>query len=114
MEAVTATRGPADAVLLTMRHSSGAASTATVALTAPAAAAGVEITLRGSAGTTCLPRRPDGPDGPKAAYHRAVDALLAAAASGLPNACDLRFGLRVTEVLAAAEATLPPLVPSGP
>lgn len=110
VEAVTATRGPADAVLLTMRHSSGAASTATVALTAPAAAAGVEITLHGTAGTTCLPRRLHGPE---AAYHRAVDALLAAAGTGLPNACDLHFGLRVTEILAAAEATLSPLVRPG-
>ncbi|MGW3013988.1 Gfo/Idh/MocA family protein [Streptomyces sp. NPDC001219] len=107
-EAVTATRGPADTVLLTMRHSSGAASTATVGLTAPAAAAGVEITLRGTAGITTLPRRLDGPE---PAYHRAVDALLAAAGTGLPNACDVHFGLRVTEILAAAEETLRPLMP---
>ncbi|MFD5398839.1 Gfo/Idh/MocA family protein [Streptomyces sp. NPDC127097] len=107
-EAVTATRGPADTVLLTMRHSSGAASTATVGLAAPAAAAGVEITLRGTAGITTLPRRLDGPE---PAYHRAVDALLAAAATGLPNACDVHFGLRVTEILAAAEETLSPLMP---
>ncbi|WP_330477528.1 Gfo/Idh/MocA family oxidoreductase [Streptomyces platensis] len=107
-EAVTATRGPADTVLLTMCHSSGAASTATVGLAAPAAAAGVEITLRGTAGITTLPRRLDGPE---PAYHRAVDALLAAAATGLPNACDVHFGLRVTEILAAAEETLSPLMP---
>ena len=42
------------------------------------------------------------------AYHRAVDALLAAAGTGLPNACDIHFGLRVTEILAAAEGTLAP------
>ncbi|GES34147.1 Gfo/Idh/MocA family oxidoreductase [Streptomyces angustmyceticus] len=107
-EEVTATRGPADAVLLTMRHSSGAASSATLGLTAPAAAAGVEVTLRGTAGTTCLPRRQEGPE---AAYRHAVDALLAAVETGLPNACDLRFGLRVTEILAAAEEALPPLMP---
>ncbi|MFJ6791820.1 Gfo/Idh/MocA family protein [Streptomyces angustmyceticus] len=107
-EEITATRGPADAVLLTMRHSSGAASSATLALTAPAAAAGVEVTLRGTAGTTCLPRRQDGPE---VAYRHAVDALLAAVETGRPNACDLRFGLRVTEILAAAEEKLPPLMP---
>ncbi|GAA2610885.1 Gfo/Idh/MocA family protein [Streptomyces tubercidicus] len=107
-EAVTATRGPADTVLLTMRHSSGAASTATVGLTAPAAAAGVDLTLRGTAGITTLPRRLDGPE---PAYHRAVDALLAAAATGLPNACDIHFGLRVTEILAAAQESLSPLMP---
>lgn len=109
-ESVTATRGPADTVLLTMRHSSGAASSATVGLTAPAAAAGVEVTLRGTAGVTTLPRRQHGPE---AAYHRAVDALLAAAGSGLPNACDLHFGLRVTEILADAEESLTPLLPLG-
>lgn len=107
-EEVTATRGPADTVLLTMRHSSGAASTATVGLTAPAAAAGVEVTLRGTAGVTTLPRRQHGP-GP--AYHRALDALLAAVETGLPNACDVHFGLRVTEILAAAEESLAPLMP---
>ncbi|WP_406217384.1 Gfo/Idh/MocA family protein [Streptomyces decoyicus] len=109
-EAVTATRGPDDAVLLTMHHGSGAASSATVGLTAPAAAAGVEVTLRGTAGVTSLPRRQDGPD---VAYRHAVDALLTAADTGLPNACDIHFGLRVTEILAAAEASLPALMPHG-
>ncbi|MFF8367798.1 Gfo/Idh/MocA family protein [Streptomyces lydicus] len=109
-EAVTAARGPADTVLLTMRHSSGAASSATVGLTAPPAAAGVEVTLRGTAGVTALPRRQQGAE---AAYHRAVDALLAAAGTGLPNACDVHFGLRVTEILAAAEASLDSLMPLG-
>ncbi|MFH8572290.1 Gfo/Idh/MocA family protein [Streptomyces sp. NPDC017993] len=102
-EAVTATRGPADTVLLAMRHSGGAASSATLSLTAPAAAAGVGITLRGSAGTTALPRRTDGP---QPAFHRAVDALLAAARTGRPDPCDVRFGLRVSEILAAAEEQL--------
>ncbi|MGW7252489.1 Gfo/Idh/MocA family protein [Streptomyces decoyicus] len=109
-EAVTATRGPDDAVLLTMRHGSGAASSATVGLTAPAAAAGVEVTLRGTAGVTSLPRRQDGPD---VAYRHAVDALLTAADTGLPNACDIHFGLRVTEILAAAEESLPALMSHG-
>ncbi|MGX1761577.1 Gfo/Idh/MocA family protein [Streptomyces lydicus] len=110
-ETVTAARGPADAVLLTMRHSSGAASSATLGLTAPAAGSGVEVTLRGTAGITSLPRRQDGPE---VAYRHAVDALLAAVETGRPNACDLRFGLRVTEILAAAEETLPPPVPDRP
>ncbi|MFJ6752010.1 MULTISPECIES: Gfo/Idh/MocA family protein [unclassified Streptomyces] len=103
-ETVTARRGPADTVLLTMRHSGGAASSATLGLSAPGPASGVEVTLRGTEGVTCLPRRQDGPE---PAYHRAVDALLSAAGTGLPNACDVRFGLRVTEILAAAEESLP-------
>ncbi|MFG2141327.1 Gfo/Idh/MocA family protein [Streptomyces sp. NPDC048650] len=103
VETVTAVRGPADTVLLTLRHVSGAASSVTLALTAPGPASGVAVTLRGTAGTTALPRREAGPE---AAFHRAVDALLAAARSGRPHACDVRFGVRVTEILAQAEAEL--------
>ncbi len=47
------------------------------------------------------------------AYRHAVDALLTAAETGLPNACDIHFGLRVTEILAAAEESLPSLMPHG-
>jgi hypothetical protein len=36
----------------------------------------------------------------------AADALLAAARTGRPHPCDAAFGLRVTQVLAAAEALL--------
>ncbi|MFI7103649.1 Gfo/Idh/MocA family protein [Streptomyces sp. NPDC050161] len=100
---VVAVRGPADTVLLTLRHRGGAASSATLSLTAPAAAAGVAVTLRGAAGTSVLPRRQDGP---LPAYHRAVDALLAAVRTGRPHACDVHFGRRVTDLLARAEAAL--------
>ncbi|MFD9812594.1 Gfo/Idh/MocA family protein [Streptomyces sp. NPDC059080] len=100
---VAARRGPADTVLLTLRHRGGAASSATLSLTAPAAAAGVAVTLRGAAGVSVLPRRQDGP---LPAYHRAVDALLLAVRTGRPHPCDLRFGRRVTEILAAAEQAL--------
>ncbi|MEN2418746.1 Gfo/Idh/MocA family oxidoreductase [Streptomyces rimosus] len=101
-EQVTATRGPGDTVLLTLRHAGGAASSATVSLTAPRAASGVSVTLYGTSGATSLPRRQEGPE---VAYERAVDALLASVRSGDGHACDARFGLRVTEVLAAAEAS---------
>ncbi|UNO42469.1 Gfo/Idh/MocA family oxidoreductase [Streptomyces sp. MST-110588] len=100
---VTAARGPADTVLLALRHAGGAASSATLSLTAPGPAAGVQVTLRGTAGTTTLPRRTDGP-GP--AYERAIDALLTSVRTGEPHPCDARFGLRVTEILAAAESAL--------
>lgn len=100
---VRAVRGPADTVLLTLRHESGAAGSATVSLSAPRAASGVRVTLRGTAGTTELPGRPDGP---APAYRRAVDALLASVRTGERHPCDVRFGLRVTEILAAAERSL--------
>ncbi|ARF59397.1 Gfo/Idh/MocA family protein [Streptomyces gilvosporeus] len=102
-ESVTAARGPADTVLLTLRHRGGAASSATLSLTAPRAAFGVEVTLRGTTGTTTLPRREAGPE---PAFHRAVDALIAAARTGRPHPCDLGFGVRVTEILAQAERAL--------
>jgi hypothetical protein len=35
-----------------------------------------------------------------------VDALREAAGTGRPHACDAAFGLRVTEILAEAEALL--------
>ncbi|MYU50654.1 Gfo/Idh/MocA family oxidoreductase [Streptomyces sp. SID7805] len=102
-ESVTATRGPADTVLLTLRHRGGAASSAAVSLTAPAPAASYDVTVHGAAGTTSLP---NGQEGPRPAYHRAVDALLTAARTGRPHPCDARFGARVTEILAAAEKSL--------
>ncbi|AXI77185.1 Gfo/Idh/MocA family protein [Peterkaempfera bronchialis] len=100
---VTAVRGPGDTVHLVCRHSSGAAATATLSLTAPPAASGATVELRGESGVAVLPERNDGP---AAALHRAVDALRKAAATGVPHPCDAAFGLRVVEVLAAAEHSL--------
>ncbi|WP_069811728.1 Gfo/Idh/MocA family protein [Streptomyces sp. TP-A0874] len=103
LDSVAAARGPADTVHLVFRHEGGASSTATVSLTAPAAAEGVTAELRGEHGTTTLP---GGRVGPVTAFQRAVDALLSSVATGRPHACDVRFGLRVSEILAAAERAL--------
>ncbi|MFJ6213799.1 Gfo/Idh/MocA family protein [Streptomyces sp. NPDC092296] len=100
---VTAVRGPGDTVHLVCGHASGASSTATLSLTAPPAASGSTAELRGASGVTVLPERNDGP---AAALHRAVDALQQAAATGIAHPCDAAFGLRVVEVLAAAEQSL--------
>jgi predicted dehydrogenase len=97
---VTAVRGPEDTVHLVLRHTGGASSTATLSLTAPPAAAGVAVELRGAAGVVTMPGRGDSQS---AAFAGAIDALLDAARTGHPHPCDARFGLRVTEVLAAAE-----------
>lgn len=100
-EAVTAVRGPGDTAHLVLRHDGGASSTVTVSLTAPAAAAGRAVELRGVTGSSVLPdQREDG----VTVFRRAVDALLESARSGVPHPCDVRFGVRVTEILAAAEA----------
>ncbi|MEV8531279.1 Gfo/Idh/MocA family oxidoreductase [Streptomyces sp. NPDC051211] len=100
--AVSAARGPADTVQLLLRHSSGAASTAVLSLAAPRAAAGVGLELRGSEGVFGLPDWGDVPG----AYGRAVDALLTAARTGVPDPRGADFGLRLTEILAEAEALL--------
>ncbi len=101
--AVSATRGPSDVVQLALRHSSGAASTAVLSLGAPQAAAGVGLQLRGTGGVYELPGWSDVP----AAYGRALDALLTAARTGVPDARGAEFGARLTEILAEAEAQLP-------
>ncbi|MEJ1201302.1 MULTISPECIES: Gfo/Idh/MocA family protein [unclassified Streptomyces] len=95
--------GPGDTVHLVLDHTGGASSTLTLSLTAPPAAAGATVELRGRAGVTLLP---ESAEGPVPALLRAADALLSAAGGGGPHACDAAFGLRVTEILAEAEALL--------
>lgn len=101
--AVSATRGPGDVVQLALRHASGAASTAVLSLSAPQAAAGVGLELRGTAGVHALPDWSDVPG----AYGRALDALLTAARTGVPDPRGAEFGARLTELLVEAEAQLP-------
>ena len=100
---VAAAHGPGDTVHVVLEHAGGASSTLTLSLTAPPAAAGAAVELRGEAGVTLLP---ESSEGAVFALSRAVDALLAAAESGRPHPCDAAFGLRVTEILAATEALL--------
>ncbi|MFF5443497.1 Gfo/Idh/MocA family protein [Streptomyces sp. NPDC012888] len=100
--AVTAARGPADTVQLLLRHESGAAATAVLGLSAPRAATGVGLEVRGTEGVF---RMPDWGDVP-GAYGRALDALLDSARTGVPDPRGAAFGLRLTELLAAAEAQL--------
>ncbi|MGW3729524.1 Gfo/Idh/MocA family protein [Streptomyces sp. NPDC000851] len=98
-----AARGPEDTVHAVLHHATGASSTLTLSLTAPPAAAGATVELRGTAGVTALPA---GSEGALPAFARAADALLVAADSGRPHPCDAAFGLRVTEILASVEDTL--------
>lgn len=95
--------GPGDTVHLVLDHAGGASSSLTLSLTAPPAAAGAVVELRGDAGVTLLP---ESSEGVVPALGRAVDALLGAARTGVPHACDAAFALRVTRVLATAEALL--------
>ncbi|MFJ6853429.1 Gfo/Idh/MocA family protein [Streptomyces sp. NPDC091271] len=97
---VVAARGPADATHLLLRHTSGASSTVTLALGAPEGAAGTEVEFRGERGVSALPA---GGGDALGAFGAAVDALADAARTGVAHPCDVRFGLRLTEVLAQAE-----------
>lgn len=99
---VTAAAGPADTVHLVLRHTSGASSTATLGLSAPPAAAGMRVELRGEHGVVTLPEW----DGAREPFAAAVDALLDSVRTGQPHPCDVRFGLRLTEILAEAELTM--------
>ncbi|MER7174614.1 Gfo/Idh/MocA family protein [Streptomyces mesophilus] len=101
---VTGLRGQLDTVHLALRHASGATSTTTLSLTAPEKASGVTAELRGAHGITELPEVWG--DGPLASYGTAIDALLESVRTGEPHPCDVRFGARVTEILARAEAAL--------
>ncbi|MYW69958.1 Gfo/Idh/MocA family oxidoreductase [Streptomyces sp. SID8379] len=101
---VTAGRGAGDTVHLLLRHDSGASSTATLSLTTPPDAAGVAVELRGTAGVSTLPT---GRGDAQESLAAAVDVLLESARTGTPAPCDARFGLRLTEILSAAERSLP-------
>lgn len=98
-----AARGADGTVHLVLTHDSGASSTVTLSLTAPPAAAGNGLELRGTEGVTRLPHTSEGP---VPALARAAGALRVAAEGGQRHPCDAAFGLRVTEVLAEAEQLL--------
>ncbi|TFE53300.1 Gfo/Idh/MocA family oxidoreductase [Streptomyces sp. ICN441] len=99
---LTALRGPADTAHLAFRHASGASSTATVGLSAPPEAAGASIELYGERGRVPMPAWSDA----VGSFGSAIDALARSARTGEPHACDVRLGLRITEILAEAEERL--------
>lgn len=102
--AVTAAPGPADAVHLILRHTSGASSTSTLTLRAPHAASGLTLEFRGERGTAAPPAWGGSGWGESTdAFRSAVEALALAAGGGERHPCDVHFGLRVTEILADAE-----------
>lgn len=102
-EVAAAAHGPGDTVHVVLRHASGASSTLTLSLTAPPAAAGAGVELRGAGGVA---RLPESSEGAVPAFVRATDALLTATHTGRPHPCDAAFALRVTEILTEAEALL--------
>ncbi|MBA0050120.1 Gfo/Idh/MocA family oxidoreductase [Streptomyces sp. AJS327] len=128
-------RGPGDTVHLTFRHTGGASSTVGLSHSVPPAAAEVSARVRGPAGIATLPERATSAadafgvavdtllTAARATGSGTATAPAASAAPGTSGAtageradgeveyaatrfCDARFGLRVTEILAAAEAAL--------
>jgi predicted dehydrogenase len=104
--AVTAAAGLRDQVHLIMQHTQGRSSTASLSLTAPEAAISNTIYVYGPGG------RMTAPGGFEmaqvvAAHQAALDALIAQTQPPrLGHLCDVHFGARVVEVLAAAEQSL--------
>ena len=105
VEHVTAVAGARDLVHLTLRHDSGVTSTATLTITAPAAAHRVALELWGPTGWTAFDRS----TAPAAlAARTAVEELAVAARSqpGAPDPCDVEHGAYVVGLIAAAQAQL--------
>lgn len=100
IEAVRATGGERDLVVLAFTHSSGAMSTATLSAFAPSPACGFEAAVWGERGLLPMPPRPD--DAQVDAYRDATQELVAAAGSGAGHPLDVTFGVHVVELLADA------------
>jgi predicted dehydrogenase len=104
VEAVAAAGGVRDQVHLVLRHQESRSSTASLSLSVPPAAVGSSIYVYGEHGRDSAPTDP--PDA-VVAHGAALDALIdLAARPGAGHPCDVRFGARVVEILAAAEASL--------
>jgi predicted dehydrogenase len=100
---IEAMGGPLDLVHLVLTHESGATSTASLSLQVPPEAVDAETVLWGEHGLTRMPARRE--DTARVAFANAV-AHLVAAASGAHNPVDVHFGVRVVELLVAAERRL--------
>ena len=101
---LVAVAGVGDLVTLTLRHSSGATSTATLSLFAPPAVESFETALWGQHGFSVMPPRPEGSAADLLAT--AAQELVAAAHSGQRHEVDVTFGVRIVELLADAQAQM--------
>ena len=104
IDSLTAVSGRGDEVYLIARHASGRTSTIALTQFAPPAASHFEATVWGEAGFSTMPPRPEGAFGTLLAT--AAEELVACAASGEPHELDLRFGVRVVELLSQAQEQL--------
>jgi len=97
---VTADAGQADVTHLVLHHDSGVTSTATVTLSAPPAAEGVDVYLWGEPGRSAAPVRIGQP---VPALVTALGELVTSAVTGEPHPCDVAFGRDVVRLLADAQ-----------
>ena len=104
VESVVAGEGVGDQVHLVLRHTGNRSSTASLSLTVPVAAIGNTTYVYGEHGRETAPT---GASDPVDAHSAALDALIEQASTTNPaHPCDVHFGARVVEVLAAAEESL--------
>lgn len=100
---VTAMAGVRDMIHVLTRHEGGAIGTMTLSVDAPPAAGREEAVIAGEAGVRSAP---SAPWDPVTALGRALDELLVAAAGGPAPELDVRFGARITAILAAAQEAI--------
>jgi predicted dehydrogenase len=104
VERVTAATGLGDTVHLVLGHRGGAASTVSLSLTVPPAAATTRFAVHGTAGWSVVP---SGGGTAVEAFGAAITQLAGMVAAGRTvHPCDARFGAEVVAVLDAAERLL--------
>ncbi|MEU7902953.1 Gfo/Idh/MocA family oxidoreductase [Actinoplanes sp. NPDC049118] len=100
---VTALAGARDMTHVLLGHASGAVSTLTLSVDAPAALEREDAAFFGESGVADVPPVPWLP---VEAFTRAVDALIGAAGGGPASPLDLAFGTEVVKILAAAAESI--------
>lgn len=104
---VVAGAGRRDQVHLVLMHAGGGSSTASLSLSVPKAATGNTMYFYGESGRETAPSTPLDTAGIVSAHQAAVDALIDQIdRPGSGHPCDIRFGVRVVEILAAAEESI--------
>src|SRR5581483_9158648 len=101
---VVAGSGRGDQVHVVLEHAEGRSSTMSLSLTVPPAAIATSVYVYGQAGRETAPATTGAA---LAAHSAALSALIEQANSPAPrHPCDVHFGARVVDVLAAAEQSL--------
>jgi predicted dehydrogenase len=104
---VVAGAGRRDQVHLVLAHAGGGSSTASLSLSVPKPGTGNTLYFYGENGRETAPATPLETAGIISAHQAAVDALIGQIEQpGSGHDCDIRFGVRVVEILAAAEESL--------